>query len=130
MYSSNLWQGWGKDNNPLCNNSQAAITQELLCEPTFPGGIDPNAQSWTGVVCTPTGYVLCLSLPGWGLKGNVSATTQLAPLQTMQLLNLAGNSLTGIVQLHVKTRTAIYVTVQTVIIHKVFCRCLATIICS
>lgn len=108
VYSSGSWQGWGKDNNPLCNISQAAVTQELLCEPDFPGGLDTSAQSWTGVVCTPSGYVLCLSLSGWGLKGNVTATTQLAPLDTMQLLNLADNSLTGKMQMHVQTGTVVF----------------------
>ena len=101
MYSQDVaaasqWQGWGQDNNTLCPSTQISTTQELLCEPGYPGGIEQASQSWTGVTCTPDGYVICLSLPGWGLSGNASSLLELGMLTRMQLLNLANNSLTGV----------------------------------
>ncbi|DBA94632.1 TPA: hypothetical protein ACH3X1_002205 [Trebouxia sp. C0004] len=93
--AENDWHGWGLDNNTLCPSTQISTTQELMCEPGYPGGIDQASQSWTGVTCTPEGYAVCLSLPGFGLSGNVSLLLELAPLKSMQVLNLANNSLTG-----------------------------------
>ncbi|DBA85247.1 TPA: hypothetical protein ACH3X2_005947 [Trebouxia sp. C0005] len=90
------WQGWGLDNNTLCPPTQITTTQELWCEPGYPGGIQHSSQSWTGVTCTPDGYVTCLSLSSWGLHGNASALLQLAALTHMQFLNLANNTLTGV----------------------------------
>ncbi|KAL0041527.1 hypothetical protein WJX79_006423 [Trebouxia sp. C0005] len=62
------WQGWGLDNNTLCPPTQITTTQELWCEPGYPGGIQHSSQSWTG----------------------------LAALTHMQFLNLANNTLTGV----------------------------------
>ena len=91
------WQGWGLDNNTLCPSTQISVTHSMLCEPGYPGGIDQASQSWTGVTCTPNGAVICLSLPSLGLNGNISTLLKLSPLQSLQMLNLANNSLTGIV---------------------------------
>ena len=96
------WRGWGTDNNTLCPSSQISTTQELRCEPEYLLGIDHASQSWTGVTCTPDGFVVCVSLSGWGLTGNVSALVELGPLKQMQFLNLANNSLTG--KLHTAIR--------------------------
>ena len=95
MYKTSQWQGWGKDSNILCPSAEVDTINEYLCFPNFPGEINATSQSWTGVVCTPSGTVLCVSLPGWGLTGNVSVLEELVPLQDMQLVNLANNSLTG-----------------------------------
>lgn len=95
VYKSSHWQGWGKDSNILCPATEVITDNEYLCFPNYPGEINATSQSWTGVVCTPNGTVLCLSLPGWGLTGSVSALEELVPLHDMQLLNLANNSLTG-----------------------------------
>ncbi len=95
VYKSSQWQGWGKDSNILCPSIEVNTDNEYLCFPDYPGEINATSQSWTGVVCTPNGTVLCVSLPGWGLTGNVSVLEELVPLQDMQLLNLANNSLTG-----------------------------------
>jgi hypothetical protein len=89
------WHGWGLDNNTLCPFSQISTTQQLLCEPGYPGYINQARQSWTGITCTPDGSVICLSLPGYGLSGNISSLLGLAPLKDMQLLNIANNSFTG-----------------------------------
>jgi len=94
------WQGWGLDNNTLCPPSQLTTSQELWCEPGYPGGIQHSSQSWTGVTCTPDGYVTCLSLPSWGLHGNASALLQLGALTHMQFLNLANNTLSGVYLLY------------------------------
>lgn len=94
--AANHWNGWGLDNNILCPPTQMSTTQELWCEPGYPGGVEHNSQSWTGVTCTPDGYVICLSLPDWGLHGNVSTILQLKTLTHMQFLNLANNTLTGL----------------------------------
>lgn len=94
--AANIWHGWGLDNNTLCPSTQISTTQELLCEPGYSGGIDQASQSWTGVTCTPNGHVMCLSLPGYNLIGNVSLLLELAPLESMQFLNMANNSLTGL----------------------------------
>lgn len=94
-YSSSHWQGWGKDSNALCPSADILTDNEYLCFPDYPGEINATSQSWTGVVCTANGTVLCISLPSWGLTGNVNALEELAPLQDMQLVNLANNSLTG-----------------------------------
>ncbi len=95
VYKSSQWQGWGKDSNILCPSVEVNTDNEYLCFPDYPGEINATSQSWTGVVCTPNGTVLCVSLPGWGLTGNVSVLEELVPLQDMQLVNLANNSLTG-----------------------------------
>lgn len=95
LVSSPHWHGWGKDTNVLCPSRQITTYREQLCEPSYPGSIDPNGQSWTGITCTPDGKVLCLSLPGWGLQGNTSALEQLQSLSSLQHVNLANNSLTG-----------------------------------
>ncbi|DBA85248.1 TPA: hypothetical protein ACH3X2_005948 [Trebouxia sp. C0005] len=95
VYQSSHWQGWGKDSNILCPSAQVDTDNEYLCFPDYPGEINATSQSWTGIVCTPNSTVLCISLPGWGLTGNVSVLEELVPLQDMQLLNLANNSLTG-----------------------------------
>ena len=95
VYKSSHWQGWGKDSNILCPATEVITDNDYLCFPNYPGEINATSQSWTGVVCTPNGTVLCLSLPGWGLTGKASALEELVPLQDMQLLNLANNSLTG-----------------------------------
>jgi len=79
----------------LCPSRQISTYREQLCEPSYPGSINPHSQSWTGITCTPEGKVLCLSLPGWGLQGNASALEQLQSLHSLQLVNLANNSLTG-----------------------------------
>lgn len=89
------WHGWGLDNNTLCPSTQITTTQELSCEPGYPGGISQARQSWTGITCTPRGNVFCLSLPGYGLSGNISLLVDLAPLKDMQLVNIANNSFTG-----------------------------------
>lgn len=89
------WHGWGLDNNTLCPPAQISTRQEVLCEPEYPGDIDQASQSWTGITCTPDGHVTCLSLPGYGLSGNISLLRDLAPLKDMQLLNIANNSFTG-----------------------------------
>ncbi len=93
--ASQSWQGWGLDNNTLCPANQVSTTQQLLCEPEYPGAIAQSTQSWTGVTCTPKGNVICVSLPGSGLKGNASAMLELSPLKEMQFINLANNSLAG-----------------------------------
>jgi len=93
---ANQWHGWGLDNNTLCPSTQISTTQELLCEPGYPGAIEQTKQSWTGVTCTPNGHVVCLTLPGYGLSGNMSSLVELAPLKDMQCLNLANNSLQGV----------------------------------
>ncbi|KAL0050250.1 hypothetical protein WJX82_007222 [Trebouxia sp. C0006] len=95
LISSPHWHGWGKDTNFLCPSRQTVTYREQLCEPSYPGSIDPRSQSWTGITCTPEGKVLCLSLPGWGLQGNASALEQLQSLHSLQLVNLANNSLAG-----------------------------------
>ena len=95
VYSTNHWQGWGKDDNVLCPAAQVNTTDELLCYPDYPGEINATSQSWTGVVCTPNGTVLCLTLSSWGLQGKVGALEELGALQDMQFLNLANNSLSG-----------------------------------
>lgn len=95
VYSTNHWQGWGKDDNVLCPAAQVNTTDELLCFPDYPGEINATSQSWTGVVCTPNGTVLCLTLSSWGLQGSVGALEELGALQDMQFLNLANNSLSG-----------------------------------
>ena len=95
LVSSPHWHGWGKDTNSLCPSRQITTYREQLCEPSYPGSIDPHSQSWTGISCTPEGKVLCLSLPGWGLQGNASALEQLQSLHSLQLVNLANNSLAG-----------------------------------
>ncbi len=89
------WHGWGLDNNTLCPSAQISTRQEVLCEPGYPGDIDQASHSWTGITCTPDGHVTCLSLPGYGLSGNISLLHDLAPLTDMQLLNIANNSFTG-----------------------------------
>lgn len=89
------WHGWGLDNNTLCPFAQISTRQEVFCEPGYPGHIDQASQSWTGITCTPDGHVTCLSLPGYGLSGNISLLRDLAPLKDMQLLNIANNSFTG-----------------------------------
>ena len=93
--ASPQWQGWGKDNNSLCSSAQTSTYQELLCEPAYPGSFDANQHAWTGVTCTPAGQVLCLNLAGWGLQGNISILNDLAPLQHLQMISMASNSLTG-----------------------------------
>ena len=94
--AANHWHGWGLDNNTACPATQISTSQELWCEPDYPGGIDQTNQSWTGVTCTAAGAVTCLSLPGWGLSGNISTLVNLHMLKSLQLLNLANNSLTGV----------------------------------
>lgn len=95
VYSSSQWQGWGKDSNILCPSTELNTDNDYLCFPNYPGEVNATSQSWTGVMCTPNSTVLCVSLPGWGLTGNVSVLEELVPLQDMQLVNLANNSLTG-----------------------------------
>ncbi|DBA94631.1 TPA: Pollen receptor-like kinase 3, variant 2 [Trebouxia sp. C0004] len=95
VYNSSHWQGWGRDSNILCPSTEVNTDNDYLCFPNYPGTINATSQSWTGVVCTPNGTVLCVSLAGWGLTGNVNVLEELVPLQDMQLLNLANNSLTG-----------------------------------
>ncbi len=95
VFGDGQWQGWGRDNIMLCSSSQVSSTDALLCYPDYPGEMIATEQAWTGVVCTPNGTVLCLALPGWGLTGDVGALEELSPLQDMQFLNLANNSLSG-----------------------------------
>ena len=92
---ANGWHGWGFDNNTLCPENQVSTVQHLVCEPEYPHNVDATFHSWTGITCTPSGGALCLSLPGWGLTGNVSAIAALTPLTELQMVNLANNSLTG-----------------------------------
>ena len=101
VFSSNHWQGWGKDSNIMCPPTQATATQELMCEPSYPGGLNPANMSWTGVVCTPAGTALCLSLPDAGLTGNVSVLQKLSPLNDTMLIDLSGNNLAGTCLWHV-----------------------------
>lgn len=96
VYYSTGWTGWGRDDSTLCPAHQTDVVDSFLCQPSYPGGINASTQSWTGVVCTPNNTVLCLSLPSFNLTGNASALTALGPLQDMQVLNLANNSLQGI----------------------------------
>ena len=100
VYETRQWQGWGKDSNVLCPSAEVNTDNEYLCFPNYPGDINVTSQSWTGIVCTPNGTVLCISLAGWGLTGNVGVLEELVPLQDMQLLNLANNSLTGAIYQH------------------------------
>lgn len=95
VYLRNNWTGWGKDNSTLCPSVQTDVVDSLLCQPDYPGSINASSQSWTGVVCTPNDTVLCLNLPSWNLAGSTSALEALVPLQDLQVLNLANNSLQG-----------------------------------
>ena len=96
VYSNNHWQGWGKDTNAMCPSTQVASTDELVCEASYPDAVDPLNMSWTGVVCTPAGTVLCLSLLGFGLNGNVAILDLLGPMNDITSLDLTSNHLTGI----------------------------------
>ena len=97
VFARNQWQGWGKDSNDMCPPSQASGTEELLCEPSYPGGVDPANMSWPGVVCTPTGTVLCISLPDLGLTGDISILETLSPLNDTALIDLSGNKFAGMI---------------------------------
>ena len=79
----------------MCPSLQTDAFDATVCQPDFTGSINATSQSWTGIVCTPNDTVLCLSLPSWNLAGNVSALQTLAPLQDLQVVNLANNSLQG-----------------------------------
>lgn len=93
--ASEVWTGWGKDTRSMCPAGQVSASSEYFCEPDYPGAINPNNQSWTGVICSPDGSVLCLSLPNWGLAGTGDALIELAALQEVQMINLSNNSFTG-----------------------------------
>lgn len=79
----------------MCPASQVSATSEYMCEPDYPGALNPNNQSWTGVICSPDGSVLCLSLPNWGLAADGSALLELAALQEVQMINLSNNTFSG-----------------------------------
>ena len=96
VFVRNHWQGWGKDSSDMCPPTQASATEELMCEPSYPGGIDPANMSWPGVVCTPAGTVLCISLPNLGLMGDISILERLSPLNDTMLIDLSGNELAGV----------------------------------
>lgn len=89
------WTGWGLDNNSICPAGQVSASSEYQCESTFPQAINPNNQSWTGVICSPDGNVLCLSLSAWGLSGDGSAMIELAALTEIQMIDLSNNLFTG-----------------------------------
>lgn len=79
----------------MCPTDQATATEELACEPSYPDHIDPTNMSWTGVVCTPAGTVLCLSLPDLSFTGNIGVLEQLGPMNDIRIIDLTSNSLTG-----------------------------------
>lgn len=79
----------------MCPSLQSPALSELLCEPDYPDALDPNNQSWTGVICSQDGSVRCLSLTNWGLAGDGDALLELAELAEVQMINLSNNSFTG-----------------------------------
>ena len=89
------WTGWGLDNNSICPAGQVSASSEYQCESTYPQALNPNNQSWTGVICSPDGNVLCLSLSTWGLSGDGSAMVELAALTEIQMIDLSNNRFTG-----------------------------------